>query len=352
MGRMPVLTTTIGAYPKPDYAPVLGWFERRSVHQDNPTKAYSDYLKDKSAESEAAFDRATAEAVRDQVEAGIDIPTDGEVRREHYIYYHLRHVDGFDFEGLTEQTMREGAWQARVPTVRSPLAAGAPFLPEDWRKAQAVTDNPVKITVPGPLTIIDSTADAHYGDPRALALALADVLNVEIRRLAEAGCRWIQVDEPVFARQPERALEFGIEALDRCFHGVPAGARRAVHICCGYPAKLDDEEYAKADPGAYGVLAEALNAAAVDAVSLEDAHRHNDLRLLERFADTTILLGVIGIARSRVEAVDEIRARLVAALDHIDADRLIAAPDCGLIMLSRDLARAKLENLAKAAKSV
>ncbi len=349
---MPVLTTTIGAYPKPDYAPVLGWYERRPGHQNNPTKAYSDYLKEKTDESEAAFDRATAEAVRDQVEAGIDIPTDGEVRREHYIYYHLRHIEGFDFEELTDQTMREGAWQARVPTVRGPLSAGAPFLAEDWRKAQAVTDRPVKITVPGPLTIIDSTADAHYGDPEALAMALAGALNVEIRRLADAGCRWIQVDEPVFARQPDRALAFGIEALERCFHEVPDHTRRAVHICCGYPAKLDDEEYAKADPGAYGVMADALNAAAVDAVSLEDAHRHNDLRLLDRFADTTILLGVIGIARSRVETVEEIRARLVEALDHIDADRLIAAPDCGLIMLNRDLALAKLVNLAKAAKSL
>ncbi len=349
---MPVLTTTIGAYPKPAYAPVLGWFERRHGHQDNPTKAYSDYLKEKTAESEAAFDRATADAVRDQVEAGIDIPTDGEVRREHYIYYHLRHIDGFDFEELTEQTMREGAWRARVPTVRGPLSAGAPFLAEDWRKAQAVSDRPVKITVPGPLTILDSTADDHYHDPKALALALADALNIEILRLAEAGCRWIQVDEPVFARQPDRALDFGIETLERCFRGVSSRTRRVVHICCGYPSKLDDEDYAKADPGAYGVLADALNAAALDAVSLEDAHRHNDLRLLERFTDTTILLGVIGIARSRVETVAEIRARLLEALDHIDADRLIAAPDCGLIMLSRDLARAKLETLSKAAKSL
>ena len=145
--------------------------------------------------------------------------------------------------------MREGAWRARVPTVVGPLSAGAPFLAEDWRKAQAVTDCPVKITVPGPLTIIDSTADAFYDDPQRLAMALADVLNVEIRRLAEAGCQWIQVDEPVFARQPQRALDFGIEALARCFHEVPGQTRRAVHICCGYPSKLDDEDYAKADPG-------------------------------------------------------------------------------------------------------
>ena len=349
---MPLLTSTIGAYPKPDYAPVSGWFDRRDRRQDDLTRTYSDYFHHRTTASEAAFDRVTEEVVRDQVAAGIDIPTDGEVRREHYIYYHLRHVEGFDFERLTHRTMREGKWRARVPTVVGSLSTGSAFLPDDWRKAQAVTDRPVKITVPGPLTIIESTADAFYGDPGRLAMALADVLNVEIRRLAEAGCRWIQVDEPIFARQPQRALDFGIEALARCFYAVPDQVRRAVHICCGYPAKLDEEAYDKADPDAYGLLADALDAAPVDAISLEDAHRHNDLRLLERFSNSLVLLGVIGIARNRVEPVEEIRTRLLEALQHIDPHRLIAAPDCGLIMLSRDLARAKLENLATAAKSV
>ena len=197
-----------------------------------------------------------------------------------------------------------------------------------------------------------SLDDAHYGDQRRLAMDLAAVLNVEIGRLAAAGCRWIQVDEPVFARKPVPALDYGVEALARCFHDVPAGVTRTVHICCGYPAGVDDDTYPKADRGAYFTLADALEAAPVDAISLEDAHRHNDLTLLERFAASTVLLGVVGIARTRVEPVDEIRARLMAALDHIDADRLIAAPDCGLIMLDRATARAKLEHLAAAAKSV
>ena len=188
----------------------------------------------------------------------------------------------------------------------------------------------MKITVPGPLTIIDSTADAHYGDPARFAMALAAVLNTEIRRLAEAGCGWIQVDEPVFARYPDRALDYGVEALGRCFHGVPAATKRAVHICCGYPAELDMAAYPKADPSAYFDLADALEQAPVDAVSIEDAHRHNDLTLLERFRTTSIMFGVINIAQSRVEGIDEIRARLESALHHIDQERLIAAPDCGL----------------------
>lgn len=348
---MPLLTTTIGSYPKPDYTPVPGWFSIRDRHRTNPTEAYSAFLADTPADAQATMDRATREVVQEQAAIGIDIPTDGEVRREHYIYYHLRHLQGFDFDRLTVNVMRGGAWRAEVPTVVGPLSAGPEFLVQDWRKAQAVTDHQVKITVPGPLTIMDSTADTHYRDERELAFALADALNVEIRRLAEAGCAWIQVDEPVFARKPDRALDYGVEALGRCFAGVSAPVNRAVHICCGYPTELDQEDYPKADQQSYVALADAIEDAPVDAVSIEDAHRHNDLKLLERFRSTKVILGVVGIARRRIEPVEEIRARLVQALDHIDADRLIAGPDCGLIMLDRPTATAKLSNLVAAARS-
>ncbi len=290
--------------------------------------------------------------MREQTAIGIDVPTDGEIRREHYIYYHLRHLKGFDFDRLSVKVMRDGAWEAKVPTVVGPLAARPEFLVQDWRMAQAVSDHQIKITVPGPLTIMDSTADEHYRNDRKLAFALADVLNVEIRRLAEAGCSWIQVDEPVFARKPDRALDYGVEALGRCFAGVSAPVNRVVHICCGYPTELDQEDYPKADQQSYFALADAIEGAPVDAVSIEDAHRHNDLKLLERFRSTKVILGVIGIARTRIEPVEEITARLAQALEHIDAERLIAGPDCGLIMLDRPTAMAKLKNLVAAAKSL
>ncbi len=349
---MPLLTTTIGAYPKPDYASVPGWFEIRDRHRTNPTEAYSAFLKNTPKDAEANLDRATREVVEEQTAIGIDVPTDGEIRREHYVYYHLRHLRGFDFDGLSVNVMRDGAWEANVPTVAGPLAAGAEFLVRDWKMAQAVTGHQIKITVPGPLTIMDSTADGHYRDDRKLAFALADVLNVEIRRLAEAGCKWIQVDEPVFARKPDRALDYGVEALGRCFAGVPAPVNRVVHICCGYPTELDQEDYPKAEQQSYFALADAIEDAPLDAVSIEDAHRHNDLKLLERFRTTKVILGVIGIARTRIEPVEEISARLAQALEHIDAGRLIAGPDCGLIMLDRPTAMAKLKNLVAAAKSL
>lgn len=218
---MALLTTTIGAYPKPGYVPFAAWFKTRDVSRSQPTKTYEDYLTNQPGDAEERLDRATREVVRDQVEAGIDIPTDGETRREHYIYYHCRHLGGFEFDHLTLRTMRAGSWQAAVPTITASIAAGAPFLPEDWRRASAATERPVKITLPGPMTIADSTAEVYYGDERRLAAALGYALNVEIRALAEAGCMWIQIDEPVFACYPDRAIAYGIDALSRCFHGVP-----------------------------------------------------------------------------------------------------------------------------------
>ena len=138
--------------------------------------------------------------------------------------------NGFDFSHLTHKVMRSGSWIAEVPTVTGPLTARDRFLPRDYRIAQAVTERPVKITIPGPLTITDSTANIYYPDEKQLGAALADALNVEIRALAEAGCTWIQIDEPVFAREPEKALAFGFENLERCWHGVPLKC----HACRSY----------------------------------------------------------------------------------------------------------------------
>ena len=175
------------------------------------------------------------------------------------------------------------------------------------------------------------------------------MLNTEIRALAEAGCRWIQIDEPVFARKSREALDYGISALTRCFEGVPDNVNRAVHICCGYPNAVDQDNCHKADLQAYYQLADAIDAAPVDAISIEDAHRHNNLDLLELFPNSTVIFGAINIASSKVESVSDISERLRVALAHIDGDRLIAAPDCGLILLQPAIARAKLKNLVEAA---
>ena len=351
---MPVTTTTIGAYPKPDFLAVGDWFDGAGGGPDSadPTARYADDVARLGEEAETMFARAAGAVIADQIEAGIDVLTDGEVRRENYIHYHCRHITGIDFDHLTETELREGAYTARLPTITGPVRAADPFLPHDWKVAQAFTGRPVKVTLPGPMTIGDTLADDHYADARARGADLAAALNSEILALAGAGCRHIQIDEPLFARKVAQALDYGFDHLERCFQGVPDGVVRTVHMCCGYPDRLDNPDYPKAPKDCYAELAPAIDDSSIQAVSIEDAHRNCDLGLLEKFTRTTVILGVVAIAESRVETTDEIAGRLRAALDHIDGDRLIAAPDCGLGLLGRDLARAKLKNLCAAARSV
>lgn len=342
-----VLTTTIGTFPKPGYLPVSDRVQDRLAES-------SDAFSSNSRDLETRFALATQASVMAQVNAGIDVPTDGEMRREHYIFYHLRHLSGVDFGNLRLREIRAGAWEREVPTIVDTVRPIDRFLPYDFQIAQSYSKRPVKITVPGPMTIADTVVDEHYGDPRRLNRDLADVLNVEIRALAEAGCLHIQVDEPVFARKTKEASAFGIDDLERCFAGVPTHVQRVVHLCCGYPRRLDepDEDVYKADPAAYSELAEALDQAEVDAISIEDAHRPSDLHLLELFERSTVILGLVAIAKTRVESVDEIRVRLQEAMSHIDRDRIVAGPDCGLGMLSLETTTSKLVNLTAAAKSV
>lgn len=350
---MGLLTTTIGAYPKPDYLPEFDWFQRgKSKDFNDLTEYYDAAMADMGNNAEDLFVRAAGDVIADQVEAGIDIPTDGEVRRENYIHYHCRHLDGIDFQRLTEKPIRGGTYVPRLPTITGPVRAKAPFLPHDWKAAQAFTDLPVKVTLPGPMTLGDTVADDFYDDPVARGADIAAALNAEVLALAEAGCTQIQIDEPVFARRVPEALEFGFDHLERCFQGVPAGVTRTVHMCCGYTDVLDNPDYPKAPPDSYFELAEAIENSCIDAISLEDAHRQNDLSLLDPFNTTTVIFGVVAVVNSRVETVDEIRERLAAALEHIDPERLIAAPDCGLGMLGRELAMAKLGNLCEAAQGL
>ncbi len=348
---MPLTTTCIGAWPKPDWVPITDWFQ--IGHED---ASYTDNVlrrwEQEASESQDILDRATVEAVADQIACGIDVPTDGEIRRENYVHYQCRHFEGFDFRNLTPRVLRNGAYTSHLPTIRAQVRAlRGSVLVRDWQIADAATNRPVKITLPGPMTISDTTVDAHYGDLAALARDLADALNHEVRQLADAGCRHIQIDEPIFARKPEQALAYGVETLERCFHGLPAEVTRVVHMCCGYPDKLDATDYPKADPDAYRQIAHAVDGVA-DQISIEDAHRHNPPDLFGLFHKSTLIVGFVRIAASGIEPVDEIVARMRQVLDLMPADRVIAAPDCGLGFLGRDLAMAKLTHLCQAATAV
>jgi 5-methyltetrahydropteroyltriglutamate--homocysteine methyltransferase len=163
---MPLMTTTIGAYPKPDFVPVPNWSDIPETSRTHPTAAYDAFLADPPADTQALLKKATQQVVRQQDEDGVDVPTDGEIVREHYVFYHCRHLQGIDFQHLSEAVLRSGTWTAMVPTIRGEIRADRPFLARDWKAAQQVTDKPVKITVPGPMTIMDCTSDAYYGDGR------------------------------------------------------------------------------------------------------------------------------------------------------------------------------------------
>jgi len=350
---MALLTTCIGAYPKPAYVKLPDWFNiPAGPDTADPTKLWLKALESMGSDSENIIAQGVAEAISDQVNAGIDIPTDGEIIRENYIHYHCRHLQGFDFVNLTEKEVRGGTYTANLPTIVSPVSVRELFLTQDWQRAQACTDKPVKITMPGPMTISDTNSDCFYNNPARLGADIADALNREVIALSHAGCRHIQIDEPLFARKPEAALEYGFTNLERAFHGCPDHVTRTVHMCCGYPDRLDHPNYPKADPNAYLQIADAIEQSSINAISFEDAHRHNDLSLLERLPTSTVIFGAVAIAKSRVETVEEIRMRLQQALQHIDATRLIAAPDCGLGMLSRQQAVSKLSHLCLAAQSV
>jgi 5-methyltetrahydropteroyltriglutamate--homocysteine methyltransferase len=344
-------TTTVGVYPKPSYALVPYWLDGDIAQTGAPTKAYDEFLKTKSVFTDDLLDSATKEVVIAQLESGIDIPTDGEVRRENYIHYHCRHLNGIDFDQLEEKLARAD-WRVKLPVIRGKISTKELFLARDYQVAQIESENPVKMTLPGPLTMMDTLVDAYYYDDNALVMDLARALNQEVLSLVEAGCKWIQIDEPVWARKPEKACELGENILKQCFANVPDDVNKVLHICCGYPHALDQDDYKKADPGAYSILAPLIEASVVDAVSIEDAHQHNDLALLKLFKTKKVILGVIDVSSSRIETVREIYSRLNEALKYIDKERLMVSPDCGLGLLNESQAVMKLRNMVCATQQL
>ena len=347
-----MLTTVIGAYPKPSFLQLPDWFNAEGGTDTlKPTVDYDDAIKKMGKETESIFLKAAKEVIDDQIECGIDIITDGEVRRENYIHYHCRHITGVDFNTLTEKIARTGNYKCWLPTIVAKVEAQDSFLVHDWKVSQKLSSKPVKITIPGPMTIADTIANTYYKSDDKMGFDLAEVINVEIKRLQKAGCKYIQVDEPLFARKPQQAIDFGIDNLAKCFEGLEnTEIEKITHICCGYPDKLDVINYPKAPSDSYKKIAKALDASLIDSVSIEDAHRYNDLELLRNFTKTKVIFGLIKIASSQIETKEEIENRVLDALNYIDKQQLIAAPDCGLGHLPRQLAIEKLKIMVDVAK--
>ena len=347
-----MLTTVIGAYPKPSFLKITDWFNASGgTDTANPTKFYEEEINRMGSEANEIFIKAAKQVILDQEECGIDILTDGEVRRENYIHYHCRHLEGIDFDTLTEKVARTGNYKCWLPTITNKIKAKEEFLVCEWKQNQSLTSKPVKITLPGPMTITDTIANTYYKSDEEMGNDLAIAINTEIRRLVDAGCKYIQVDEPLFARKPENALAFGIENLEKCFEGInQKDVEKITHICCGYPDKLDAVNYPKAPLDSYKKIAQSLDNSIIDSVSIEDAHRYNDLTLLKDYKQTKVIFGLIKIASSKIETVEEIESRIQEALKFISKEQLIAAPDCGLGHLSRELAMEKLKIMSLATK--
>jgi len=340
-------TTTIGSYPKPSYLKIPDWFQNKDNSPKDWEKAWS-LLGNKKDE---LIKKACQEIIKEQETAGIDIITDGEVRRENYILYHCRHLKGIDFSKLTKKVVRSGSYVSWFPTITSKVIAGESFLPKEWKMSQSFTKLPIKMTIPGPMSISDNTSNEYYSDLKTMGIDLGNAINTEIKRLVDIGCKYIQVDEPLFARKPSEAIDYGIDNLERCFHGCSKEIVKIVHLCCGYPDELDSVDYPKASLESYWEISEALNNSTIDEISLEDAHQNNNLDLLEKFGSKTIILGVIKIASSEMESEEKIKQRVMQALEHIDKRRLILAPDCGLGFLPKELCHRKLKIMTKVSKS-
>ena len=346
-------TTTIGSYPKPEYLILPDWFKgEKGTDAEYPTSGWLEAVNSMGESYEKIILRATEDIITDQIQCGIDIVTDGEVRRENYIHYHCRFLKGIDFNNLTKKTARTGNYDCYLPTIINKIEFDKPFLSREYQISQNLSSKPIKITIPGPLTIADTISDNFYQDQKKMGIDLSEAINKEIKLLVESGCKHIQIDEPLFARKSDDAINFGIDNLERCFHKVPKNVDKIVHICCGYPDKIDAINYPKAPLNSYFEIASSIEDSNIDTISIEDAHRFNDLKLLEVFKSKNVIFGLIKIASSELEDEEEVRERIKECLFHIDKQRLVAAPDCGLGYLSRELALSKLKILSKAAKSI
>jgi 5-methyltetrahydropteroyltriglutamate--homocysteine methyltransferase len=302
------------------------------------------------AELEAAKLDATLVAIKLQEDAGIDIVTDGEQSRQHFVHGFLEAVNGIDFGKRVEMGIRNDRYKAMVPTVTGPLALTGRVHGVEARFARAHTHKKLKFTLPGPMTIVDTIADNYYGDRVKMALAFADALNQEARALEADGVDVIQFDEPAFNVYMDAAADWGIEALHRATAGL--ACMTAVHICYGYGIAANVEW--KATLGAawrqYERVFPALAKSRIGQVSLECRNSKVPLELLKLLDDKDVLLGVIDVATVAIETPEEVAALIGEALRYVPREHIIPCTNCGMAPMRRDIAAGKLTALAAGAK--
>lgn len=293
---------------------------------------------------------ATLLWVKTQEDAGIDFVGDGEQSRQHFVHGFLESVEGIDFNRKTKMGIRANRYEALVPTAVGPLRLRGRVHAEEARLARAHTSHPLKFTLPGPMTIVDTIADAHYGDKVKLAMAFAELLNQEARGLEADGVDIVQFDEPAFNVYMDDVKRWGIDALHRAMEGLRC--RTAVHICYGYgiQANIDWKQSLGSEWRQYEEIFPALARSRVDMVSVECMHARVPISLLELLGDKTVLLGVIDVATDRVETPEEIVDLIGEAMRYIAKERIYPCTNCGMAPMRRDIAMAKLAALGAGAK--
>ncbi len=331
-------TSLVGSYPQPDWL-----IDRERLGGRFPPRVRVRELWRVAPEHlEQAQDDATLLAIRDQELAGVDIVTDGEMRRESYSNRFATALEGVDIDNPGVALDRSGH-ENLVPRVVGRIRRKHAVQVRDVEFLRANTDRPIKITVPGPFTMAQQAQNDYYRDEEEMALDYAAAVNAEVRDLFAAGADVVQLDEPYMQARPEKARVYGTKALDRALQGVEGCT--ALHICFGYAQIIHQR------PTGYSFLPE-LAATRVEQISIETAQSRLDTSVLRRLPDKTIILGVLDLSTREIESPATVAERIRRALPHVDARRLILAPDCGLKYLPREVAFAKLQSMVAGARIV
>ena len=290
---------------------------------------------------------ATLLAIKWQEDAGIDIVCDGEMSRQHFVHGFLEFVDGIDFAHKVEMGIRGDRYKAMVPVVRGELKLKGRVHQTEARFARAHTRHKLKFTMPGPMTISDTVADAHYGDKIKMAMAFADLLNQEARALEKDGVDVIQFDEPAFNVFMGEVAGWGIEALHRAIDGLKCTT--AVHICYGYgiKANIDWKSTLGNEWRQYEEIFPALAKSRIGQVSVECINSHVPLKLLSLLQGKDVLVGVIDVATDKIETPQQVEQVIAEVMKYVPKDKIVACTNCGMAPMRRDIAEAKLIALGK-----
>jgi 5-methyltetrahydropteroyltriglutamate--homocysteine methyltransferase len=335
----PILATTVvGSYPQPDWL-----VDRQMLSKGVPRVRLRGMWRIPEPLLEQAQDDATVLAIRDMERAGIDIITDGEIRRESYSNRFATALDGVDVDNPGLIRNRPGQ-EVVVPRVVGRIRRTRAVEVEDMRFLRRQTERLAKITLPGPFTLAQQAQNEFYRDPEEMAMDFAAAVNAEAHDLQAAGADVIQLDEPWLRNDPEAAKRYAVPAINRALMGITVP--RALHLCFGYAAVVRQQK-----PTGYSFLPQLADTVA-EQISIEAAQPRLDLGVLADLSSKTIILGVIDLADPAVETVEQVAARVRAAFGHVTPERLVLAPDCGMKYLPRDTALGKLCALSAAARVV